>query len=114
MADVAITPQRITRSKLEATYTGSLSTTDTYKVKNDGKVVLHFKKTGAGECTVTVTTPREVDGLAVADRTFTVPATTGDVFAGPFPPFDYNDGDNNLSFTVSEVTDLSVAALRID
>ncbi len=114
MADVALASQRITRKKLEASYTGSLSATDTYKVKNDGKVVLHFKKTGAGECTVTVTTPREFDGLAVADLTFTVPATTGDVFAGPFPPYAYNDGKDNLSFTVSEVTGLSVAALRID
>lgn len=114
MADVRLTPQQVDEDGLTATYTSTLSTGDTYLVNNDGRVVLHFKKTGAGDCTVTVQTPGTVRGLAVADRTFTVTGLTGDLFAGPFPPGVYNaPGAHDLRFTVSEVTGLSVAVLRV-
>lgn len=114
MADVRLTPEKVTDAGLAATYTGSLSIADTYLVQNDGAVILHFKKTGAGACTVTVVTPKSGGrGLAIADRTFSVPATTGDVFAGPFPVGLYNDGSGDLSFTLSEITGLTVAVLRV-
>lgn len=112
MADVRLTVERASRAGLAATYNGSLSAADTYLVRNDGQIVLHFKKSGAGACTVTVKTPTTVDGLAVADRTFIVPATTGDVFAGPFPPKDYNEG-GDLNVTLSDVVGLTVAVVRV-
>lgn len=112
MADVVKNPEDVTRAGLAATYLTGLTTTDTYVVENNGRVILHFKKTGAGACTATIKTPGTVDGLAVSDRTVNVPATTGDVFIGPFPPADYNEG-GSLKITLSEVTGLSFAALRI-
>ena len=113
MADVRITPQRPNDGGITATRTGSLLTTDTHLVRNNGVTLLLFEKTGAGACTVTVQTPATVVGLAVAERTFTVPATTGDVIAGPFPPGVYNDGADDLRFTLSEITGLTVAAIII-
>jgi hypothetical protein len=114
VADVRINPQQLDEDGLAPQYTGSLSASDTYLVNNDGRVFLHFKKTGAGDCTVTVETPGSVGGKAIADRTITVPATTGDVMAGPFPPSEFNQpGAHDLEFTLSEVTGLTVAALRL-
>ena len=113
MADVALVPQKANPNSITPTYTGSLSISDVYTVKNNGRTLLHFKKTGAGNCTVTVQTPRSLGGLAVAEQTFTVPATTGDVMAGPFQPSIYNDSSQELRVTLSEITGLSVAAIDI-
>ncbi len=112
MADAAVTLQDITRAKIEPTYAGSLSVSDTYTFTNNGRVFLHIKNTDASLCTVTVETPGLVDGLAIADRTFTVPATTGDVMAGPFSPKDYNT-DGNIRVTYSNITALTHAGIRL-
>lgn len=45
-------------------------------VPNGGSTVLFMNNTGASPYTVTVATTSTVDGLAVADRVFTVPANT--------------------------------------
>lgn len=113
MADVRLTPQDLLPTGITPSYTGSLSTANTYQVRNNGNVLLHFKKSGAGDCTVTVQTPKTVGGLAVAEQTFTVPATTGDKMAGPFPPAIYNDGSHDLKFTLSEITGLTVAVVEV-
>ena len=111
MADVTIAVQQATREGLTAAYTGSLKIADTHFVNNDGKTLLHLKN-GTGEATITIATPQTVDGLAVADRAVTVPANA-ERFVGPFPPGIYNDAGHNLSFNVTGVTGLEVAALRV-
>lgn len=121
MADNRLTVEKVVRTGLAATYAvagagaGQLNVTDTYLVNNDGKVILHFKKSGAGTCTVTILVPTtsDVDGLVVPDRTITVPATTGDRFIGPFPPEVYNDAVHDVRFTLSEITGLTCAVLRV-
>ncbi len=119
MATVTLAVQTLARAGITPSYTASgasplLNIADTFRFQNDGKVLLHFKKTGAGDCTVTIQTPETVDGLAVSDRTVTVPATTGDVMIGPFPPNHYNQaGGNYCQFTVNEVTGLSVAIVKL-
>lgn len=113
MADKTIVPQRISAAGVIPSRTSGLLTTDTHIVRNNGMMWLHFLKTGAGICTVTVQTPAQVGGLAVAERTFTVPATTGDVVAGPFAPGIYNDGLGDLRFTLSDVVGLDVAVFQI-
>ena len=112
MAEVELTSEKITRGGLEATY-NAISTEDTYKADNNGRMALHFKKTGAGAAVITIVTPGTVDGLAIADRTFTVPATTGDVFEGPLPRGNYNDASGQIEFSTSEDTGLTCALLRI-
>lgn len=113
MADVILTPQRPSDVGATITRTGSLLTTNTYIVRNDGKTLINWQKSGAGACTVTVQTPAKVGGLDVAERTINVPATTGDVIAGPFPPGIYNDAVGDLRFTLSEITGLDVAVIQM-
>lgn len=116
MADVTLAPQQVIRGAgLTPVFTGSLSVSNTYQVNNDGSVVLHFKKTGSGNCVVTVVTPRSSDGNAVADYAgTTVPATTGEKIIGKFEPHIYNKlGFHYFEFTLDEITGLSVAAIRV-
>lgn len=48
------------------------------------KSLVHMKNTTAGAVTLTVRTNVQQYGLTLPDRTINVPATTGEVFAGPF------------------------------
>jgi len=86
---------------------------DNYIVRNNGRVLLHFVKTGAGAATITVVTPNTVGGLAIAEQTFVVPATTGNVWAGPFDPGIYNDASGDLDVSTSEDTAITVEAVQI-
>src|SRR4030042_1095268 len=113
MADVTLTVQRLLPTGITPSYTGSLLTTNTYLVRNSGRVVVHIKKSGAADCTVTIATPATVGGLAVAEQTVTVAATTGDKMIGPFPPRIYNDGAGDLRLTFSEITGLTAAAVEM-
>lgn len=112
MADIRVNPVLATDAGIAPTYTEP-TTTDTYKVVNNGRMVLYVKKTGAGACDVTVVTPNNVGGLAIADRVVSVPATTGERIIGPFPPTLYNDGNQDLSVTFSEITGLSFVAVQL-
>lgn len=113
MADARLTPEAVIRNGLAATYNGSLSTGNTYLIKNPGNVVLHFKKSQATDCIVTLITQNVIDGQAVADRTVTVPATTGDRFIGPFPANIYEDAVGDLRFTMDNIDGVTVAVLRL-
>jgi hypothetical protein len=113
MSDVVLAVEKLSPLGLEATYNGTLSASNTYFVRNSGRAFLHFKKSAAVDCVVTIQTPVTVGGLAVAEQTVTVDATTGDVFIGPFPPSIYNDGNNDLKFTLSDVDGLTVAVLEL-
>jgi len=114
MADVLLATEQLVRGGLAAAYTGSLNGSDIYQVQNEGTTILHVKKSGAGVCTVTITTFGTVDGMAITDRTVSIPASTGDKFIGPFPTGVYNDpATGYLEFTVSDITGLTVAVLRL-
>lgn len=110
MANIDLTTQLLSRAGIDLTDNAGLSTGDTYFVRNDGNTVLHFKKSGAGACTVTFATFQNIDGLTKPTRTLVVPATTGDIMAGSWPRDIYNDpATGKLQFTLSEVTGLTVA-----
>lgn len=113
MADVTLAVQKLTMDGVAPSFTGSLSISDTYRVNNDGKTIIHFKKSGAGACIVTFDTPRTVAGLAIAQHTVTIPATTGDVMIKDLAPQVFNQiGTGFLEFTVDEVTGLSVGVFE--
>jgi hypothetical protein len=90
-----------------------MATADVYKIRNNGRVLLYFAKTGAGNAIITMTTPKTVGGLAVADQTYTVPATTGKVWAGPFPPDIYNDPSGDMSLVTDEETAITIEAVQM-
>lgn len=113
MATVVLNPDVVAEAGVAANYNSGLLTANTYKFRNNSKTILHFKKSGASPCTVTVASPLLVRGHAVAAATVNVPATTGDVFVGPFSHDVYDDGNHDVSFTLSEVTGLTVAVLQL-
>ncbi|MGR3295333.1 MAG: hypothetical protein ACUZ8A_03750, partial [Candidatus Bathyanammoxibius sp.] len=102
------------QSGIKPTNIGTLSLANTYQVRNTGRVILHFMKDAANNCDVVFVTPKTVSGLAVDDVTVRVPQSTGDVWVGPFPRGTFNDGSNDLTFTLTiDVDGLTVAALEI-
>lgn len=109
MANIAVTTQYPTANGITPAYQAP-NTTDTYQVQNDGKTVLHVKKTGANPCNVTIQTPGTVDGQAIADRVVTVPAASGDKIIGPLSREAYSD---TLNITFSEITGLTFAAIAL-
>lgn len=112
MANITIAVETADRDGIAPTANGSLSTSNTYIVANNGgRTLLRFKKTGAGACTVTFKATASVEGLAVADHTVTVPATTGDVLVSDLEPEAFNQSDGTVHFTLSEVTGLTVEAV---
>ncbi|MGR3295334.1 MAG: hypothetical protein ACUZ8A_03755 [Candidatus Bathyanammoxibius sp.] len=114
MAEVRLAPERVVQAGLTATYTGSLLVANNYKVRNTGRTILHFLKTAAGICDVTIVTPKIVNGLGVADQAVEIPATSGDKVIGPFPRGTFNDGVNDIEFTLATtVNALTVAVLEI-
>ena len=120
MANVTLSAQKTVRTGLSVSRTAAgssplLNTSDNFQFVNTGKEVVHLMKSGAGACTVTIKTPGTIDNLAIAERTVTVPATTGDVIIGPFPPAIYNTPGSNLleGITVSEVTGLTAAVIQL-
>lgn len=76
-------------------------------------VFLLVRNTGASARTVTIATPQLVDGdLAVADRDFTVPATTG-LFVIPVPDLYRDPATGRASISYDDVTSLSVCVVRV-
>jgi hypothetical protein len=113
MADTRVTPLVVIAAGLTTSYTAGIivGTTD-FVVRNNGNMKIHVKKSGAGSCNMIVKTPNQIASLDIADLTVVIPATTGDVMAGPFPKNVYNDGNGDLRFNFSEVTGLTFMAFE--
>ena len=90
-----------------------MATADNYICRNNGRVILHFIKAGANAATITIVTPFTKGGLALAEQTFTVDASGGVEFAGPFPPSIFNDASGDMDISTSEETGITVQALQI-
>lgn len=109
MSDVNLSAQQ--PGTLGATTTRTaMATTDVYFLKGAAKSLLLFEKTGAGAAVITLLRINKDDGVARTARTINVPATTGDVVAGPFPEDIYGA---ELSFTTDDDISLSVAVLAV-
>ena len=101
------TVPRLSKTVTTASYTTAVvAGTSTYVMRNDGRTIFRFYKTGANACTVTVTATGYIKGSKAADWTFSVPATTGDVFVGPFEVGLFNDAWGDIRFGCSEATAL--------
>jgi hypothetical protein len=71
-------------------------------------------KNGSGSIiTVTVHTTRLVEGQAVADATFTVPATTGDVLYAGFSTIFAQNQQGEVWVTFSAVTTVTVQVIQL-
>lgn len=114
MADHRLNVQVVLPAGAAPTWNAGLLLADTQLVRNSGKVMLHFKKSAAVDCVITIVTPLLITGdLTVLDRIFTVPASGGEIVAGPFAPSVYNDGMQDLRFTCSDIDGVTVAVLEM-
>lgn len=113
MAQIRKDVEKMSRAGLAATYHADLTDSDSYLVRNNGRTFLHVKKTGVGDCTVTIVTPNVIDGNAIADPTVLVVATTGDMFIGPFANRVYNNVNGDVEVSFSEITGLVAAFIEV-
>jgi len=110
MARTEMNHQQIVRTGLEQTYAAAHA--DGNKFSNDGRMFLHVKNGAGAPITVTIQTPGQVDGLAIADQVVTV--TNGEErMIGPFPPNIYNQDDRMVYVDYSSVTSVTAAVLRL-
>lgn len=75
--------------------------------------LLRVKNSSGSPVDVTLPTPGTVDDLAVADRTVTVPATTGDVHIGLGRGDAYRQSDGRAYVDYSAVTGVTVAVVDV-
>lgn len=111
MARTTLTVQNIDRVGLTPAL--AAANADGSSFANDGRTYLQVKNGSGAPITVTVQTPGTVDGLAVADLTVTVPATTGDKKIGPFPVGVYNQAGDVVYVDFSAVTTVTVGAFKV-
>jgi len=72
-----LTAQQITVTGLQPVY-AAVSASDTLVHPGGDAVFLHVKNAGGGADTVTLVVPGSLYGVAIADATVSVPATSGD------------------------------------
>jgi hypothetical protein len=108
MSRTALTVQETSRDGLEPSYTAGNA--DGHSVANEGKkTFVHVKNGSAASITATFQTSATVDGLAVADKTVSVPAGE-ERMVGPFPTAYYG---TTLSVDLSAVTTVTIAAIKV-
>lgn len=109
MARETLTVQPVVRAGLAASYTAFEPTGVAFP--NEGRTFMHIQK-GAGATTLTIDTPGTVDGLAIAQRTVAVAATT-EKFIGPFQPGVYNQTTDVVHVDISTAAATSITVMRI-
>ena len=104
MAVVDLNPQAAGGAAgIAATYRTAISTSDNYRFPNDGRVLVIVKNASGSALTVTIATPKTIEGLAVADRTVSV-AGNGDHVIDRLDPDLYNDANGEVDISFSATT----------
>jgi hypothetical protein len=112
MARTALAVKEISRVGQDIA-TLTTANADGHSVINGGDVFLIVTNADASPHTVTITTPRTVDGQAVSEYTQVVAASETQIF-GPFPTVTFNDqstGTMNVDFDA--VTSVTIDAFRL-
>ena len=104
-----LTVQTISRTGLEPTYGSAAAGGDEFA--NSGDEFIHIKNGDASSHTLTIETPATVDGLAVADRTVSIPAGE-ERMVGPFQAATYNDSGGLVQLTYDGVTSVTIAIIK--
>jgi len=106
-----LTKQAAARAANDLTFTTSSDDGDTFET--NGTEALLVRNNKAGTITLTVTTPKTVDGLAVADLTIEV-GTDEVALLGPWPSSIYGDGDRIVSIDAgADYADVEYALISI-
>lgn len=112
MARTALSVNTLARAGDDIEARLSAANVDGHSVPNTGQMFLVVKNTNASTCTVTIQTPKTVDGLAVAEMTFDV-AQDEIQIVGLFPTSTFNQSGGVIYADFSAVTDVSIAAYRV-
>ena len=110
-----LTVQNIVDTGLEATFASAAGGGDHFT--NDGKTFL-WVKNGATDCNVTVTTQKstvDVSGfgtLSLSNAAITVTATE-ERLIGPWPTNRWNDSSSFVQVTYDDVSNVTVAAIKL-
>jgi hypothetical protein len=80
-------------------------------IQNDGKTFIEMRATAAAS-TVTITTPGQTGGLAIADQTVVV-GGSATAMIGPFPTALFNNLDNTVYLDFNGTAGVTVGAYRI-
>jgi len=107
----ALTVKDVVQAGLNTASMSSPDGTNGNKFSADGRTFLRVKNTGTQKI-VTIETAGTVKGMAIADPTFTIPATTGDVLIPILPEY-YQPGTQDVFVTVDSVTGVNVDAYRL-
>ena len=78
---------------------------------NDGQTFLYVR-VGATPTTLNMVCPNCAHGRAFANPL--VLAINQDYMLGPFPQAEFNDGNGQANFTLSSITAVSIAAVRLN
>lgn len=108
MARTAITPQQIVMTGLNMTT--EAANVDGNSFSHTKPTALYVDNQSGGNVVVTIPSVKTVDGLAVTDRTVTVP--TGESrWVGPFTDVSYQTGTNTIYVDYDVVTSVTVAVV---
>lgn len=110
MARTLITPQSVGSAGLHPTYEAANAAGNSWRMGSG--IALHVKNGGASACTVTIPTPLQVDGLAVADRTISVPAGEDRLIGLAATPA-YRQTGGVAFADYDQVTSVTVAVLTV-
>jgi len=110
-----LTPTVVTRSGVDISSGGGgfvSATSGGDKFLNIGREFVMFTNLSGAPITVTFDTPGTIDGLAIANRTVSVPSMAN-LLVGPWQPGIYNDASGLLSMTYSGVTSLTLQVFNL-
>ncbi|MCA9940552.1 MAG: hypothetical protein KC418_18065 [Anaerolineales bacterium] len=108
MARTALSTTQVSRTGVAMS--PSAANVDGHSLAYQENLLLYVANGGGSPITVTIQTPGTVDGLAVADRTVTIPAGSNR-WIGPFPKEQYRQSDGSIYVDFSGVTSVTVAAI---
>lgn len=113
MADVERAAQKPTAAGAVPTAFEGLQAADTQLIDNKtGDVILRVVNGGAEATDVTIVTPGQVGGNAVADRVVTV-ANGATKLIGPFDPETYNNAKGQLQVQFSKVASVKLEVTKV-
>jgi hypothetical protein len=102
--------QSVVRAGVKPVYVAAAEAGDSFA--NTGDEFIHIKNGAGDPYVVTIATPATVDGLAVADRTVSIPAGE-ERMIGPFPSNTYNDSTGKVQLTYDGIVSVTIAIIKL-
>lgn len=111
---VALTPiQYVDKAAVSVATMTAVDGTNGNKFPANKKTILRVKNASGGVITATVHSNRQVEGLVVADDTFTIPATTGDVEYTGFSDVFHQNANGEVWVTFSSGTSVTAQVKQL-